>query len=260
MSRSLTPRSTLESLRKEARRWLAALQAGDPQARSRLLAATPTAPDEPGLRDVQLALAREYGLPGWTALRQALDDLALEQQPLEKQVETVLLSVMWQADKDAASRILETCLGSPPPTLYTAASTGKMAELERRLAVEPAAAHRKGGPLDWEPLLYLAYSRLPGSAENALQMAKLLLDGGADLNARCTGPLGPPAFTVLTGLIGEGEAGQSPHPQAMELAALLIDAGADPYDPQALYNTSIVGDDSGWREFLWTHCERMDGW
>jgi hypothetical protein len=57
MSRKLTARSTLETLKKEAKRWLKALQAGDPAARSRLLAATPASPAEPGLRDVQLALA-----------------------------------------------------------------------------------------------------------------------------------------------------------------------------------------------------------
>ena len=39
-------------------------------------AATPAAPADPTLRDVQLALARECGFPGWTDLRAALDDLA----------------------------------------------------------------------------------------------------------------------------------------------------------------------------------------
>jgi ankyrin repeat protein len=47
-----------------------------------------------------------------------------------------------------------------------------------------------------------------------------------------------------------------PHPQARALATLLIDRGADPFDPQALYNTSIVGDDIAWLEFLWAQSER----
>ena len=76
MSPQLTSDSTLETLKKEAKRWLKAIRAGDARARQRLAAAG--APSEsPGLRDVQFALAREYGLPGWGALRQALDDLAL---------------------------------------------------------------------------------------------------------------------------------------------------------------------------------------
>jgi hypothetical protein len=77
MSRSLTPDSSLEMLKKEAKRWLKALRAGDAVARHRLRAVMPTGPANPSLRDVQLALAREYGLPGWTALRQELDDLAM---------------------------------------------------------------------------------------------------------------------------------------------------------------------------------------
>jgi hypothetical protein len=66
------PRRGLESLRKEAKRWLAALRAHDPDARARLDRAVPNAPAAPALRDVQLALAREHGFAGWTALKDAL--------------------------------------------------------------------------------------------------------------------------------------------------------------------------------------------
>ena len=66
-------RRTLASLKKDARRWLAALAAGDPDARARLRRILPDAPDAPTLRDVQLALAREQGFDGWTALKRALE-------------------------------------------------------------------------------------------------------------------------------------------------------------------------------------------
>jgi len=66
------PRS-LESLKKEAKRWRAALRAGDVQARVRLERALPGAPARPTLRDVQLALAREHGHPGWAALKAAVE-------------------------------------------------------------------------------------------------------------------------------------------------------------------------------------------
>ena len=68
MIRQIRPATTLDNLKKEAKRWLKALRAGDEQARARLTRAHPQAPAEPGLRDVQFALAREHGLPGWTAL------------------------------------------------------------------------------------------------------------------------------------------------------------------------------------------------
>ncbi len=66
-------RRTLASLKKDARRWLAALAAGDSDARARLRRILPAAPDAPTLRDVQLALAREQGFDGWTALKRALE-------------------------------------------------------------------------------------------------------------------------------------------------------------------------------------------
>src|SRR5689334_9933237 len=66
------PRRGLGSLRKEAKRWLAALRAHDPDARARLDRAVPNAPAAPALRDVQLALAREHGFTGWAALKEAI--------------------------------------------------------------------------------------------------------------------------------------------------------------------------------------------
>jgi hypothetical protein len=66
-------RRSLDSLKKEAKRWLAALRANDADARARLERALPDAPAAPTLRDVQRALAREHGFPGWTGLRQALE-------------------------------------------------------------------------------------------------------------------------------------------------------------------------------------------
>ena len=72
MSRKLTPASSLRTLRKEAKRWLKALRAGDAGARVRLEKAYPAAPPDPVLRDVQHALAREVGLDSWKALQAAL--------------------------------------------------------------------------------------------------------------------------------------------------------------------------------------------
>lgn len=72
MPRKITPATSLENLQKEAKRWLRAVRAGDAEARARLRGAWPNAPAEPGLRDVQHALAREYGVESWNALKQAL--------------------------------------------------------------------------------------------------------------------------------------------------------------------------------------------
>jgi hypothetical protein len=72
MSDELPRKRTLESLRKEAKRWLAALRAHDADARARLERVLPSSPNIPTLRDVQHALALEHGLPGWMALEEQL--------------------------------------------------------------------------------------------------------------------------------------------------------------------------------------------
>ena len=58
--------------------------------------------------------------------------------------------------------------------------------------------------------------------------------------------------TAITGAIGVGEAGPiaaPAHTQARALVELLLDAGADPNDEQALYNLHFLRDD-GWLELL----------
>jgi hypothetical protein len=73
MQRKLTSYTTLDNLKKEAKRWLKALQENDPAARDRLQQADPNAPGTPVLRNVQHALAREYGYAGWKELKQAVE-------------------------------------------------------------------------------------------------------------------------------------------------------------------------------------------
>lgn len=73
MSSALPPRRNLDSLKKEAKRWLRAIGAGDSDARARLARAVPDAPARPTLRDVLHALAREHGFAGWTLLKAAIE-------------------------------------------------------------------------------------------------------------------------------------------------------------------------------------------
>lgn len=72
MSARITSRTTLDNLKREARRWLKALRANDEAARVRLLRVLPDAPAAPTLRDIQRAVALEHGLPGWLALKSRL--------------------------------------------------------------------------------------------------------------------------------------------------------------------------------------------
>ncbi len=77
-----TPSRSLESLKKEAKRWLAALESDQPEARQRFERALPNAPAHPALRDVQLALARENGFAGWAELKRAIESSRAPQSML----------------------------------------------------------------------------------------------------------------------------------------------------------------------------------
>ena len=65
------------------------MRAGDAKALARLAAAWPKAPAAPSLRDMQQALALEYGLADWKAVLAALADLALENQSRADRIEAV---------------------------------------------------------------------------------------------------------------------------------------------------------------------------
>ena len=251
MRRTLTPKTNLDTLRKDAKRWLKAVRAGDADAIARLhdSGAKPSA--EPGLRDVQHAVALEYGCENWIALKAAIADLALDRQSYGDRLDQ-LLRHGWDGDPAVARRILNRYPAIAHDSLFAAAACGDVAEVERRLAHDSGAASATGGSREWSALAYAVYSRL--DAVNAVTIARLLLAAGADPNFRFSDGWENP-FTLVTGAIGLGEGAKASHPQAVDLVDLLVAAGASPFDTQALYNISIVGADVYWYDLLWRHCE-----
>lgn len=126
--------------------------------------------------------------------------------------------------------------------IWHAACVGDADAVARFLAAEPGLVNRLGGYFDWPPLLYACYSRIDAPGTSTFAVAQRLLEHGADPNAHYMWG-GQYRFTALTGAFGEGEMGpanQPPHRQWQELARLLLDAGADCNDGQALYNTMFT--------------------
>jgi len=129
--------------------------------------------------------------------------------------------------------------------IYTAATVGDVTIVMELLSQNPKLAKLRGGPHNWEPLLYATYSRLNSEAagHSTLEVARILLDYGADANAGFLWD-GHYVFTGLTGAFGEGEGGplhQPEHQYCYQLARLLLEAGADPNDSQTLYNRMFTG-------------------
>jgi hypothetical protein len=142
------------------------------------------------------------------------------------------------ARREAARELLEANPDLAQQNIYTASCVGNSEAVRQMLDADSDLANRKGGPLDWEPLLYACYSRLNLAGQSTLDVARLLLERGADSNAHYMWGA-QYKFTALTGTFGEGEVGptnQPEHEQCEALARLLLEAGADPNDSQALYN------------------------
>jgi len=273
MTRRITPRTSLENLKKEAKRWLKELRADNFDARARLERTLTKLPANIALRDVQRALAREYGFAGWNELKQALEG----QTPAKTETaDTILIHRFLEyacpdhhvrgrpahrMARHAAMRILEQRPEIARANIYTAVVCGEIEEVERLLRERPQASSesmaaaparssagdsedlfKELGPKGWTPLLYLCFTRFPlqKANDNCLAIARLLLDQGADPNAFFMA--GNSRYTPLVGVIGEGEEDRLPHPRRDDLTRLLLDRGAEPYDTQVIYNIHFHGD------------------
>lgn len=260
-TRSLPDDPSLEHLRKQAKRLRKAVQEGDLEAIRQVEEFHPR-PDRAiarfALTDAQLVTARSYGFASWATLTRHLADVtppiwnpARAPDPASNvdvflRLACLTYSVWHRSNPMRALRMLADEPGLARASLYSAAATGDVEEVRRRLDRDPSLVNAKGGPLRWEPLLYACYSRLQstGQEHSTLDVVRLLLARGADPNAGFL-LAGRYAFTALTGAFGRGEdwANQPPHPDSDALARLLLDAGADPNDAQALYNRHFKEND-----------------
>jgi hypothetical protein len=215
--------------------------------------------------DMQLTLARSYGFGSWPKLRAHIETvnrltrnphLQPVGNPISSESELIdeflrLACLTYGADDPARPARARALLAEHPElasaTIHTAAAVGDVAAAQALLAADPAQAGVEGGPYSWEPLLYLAYSRVDSTrpGHSPLEVARLLLDAGADPSAGYLWESEYP-FTALTGAFGDGESGHNtpPHRHSLELARLLLDAGADPNDSQTLYNRQWRRDDT----------------
>ena len=95
---------------------------------------------------------------------------------------------------------------------------------------------------------------LPSVTENAVAIARALLDHGANPNVYFMA--GDSRYTPLTGAIGEGEEGRPAHQQRDALVRLLLDRGANPYDGQVIYNIHFNGKVLWFLELIHEHALR----
>ena len=253
-TRRLPDNPNLDRLRKYAKELLRAARAGDPEATALITEFHPDPPPEPALSDAQLVLARHFGFPSWPRLHAHVETVnAYTRSPHKRPIGTgtgpddfLRYACLDYGDDDTARhetarRMLAEHPELSSATIHTAAAVGDVAAAARLLDADPGLVAAEGGPFRWVPLLYAAYSRIDSTApgHSTLEVARLLLDHGADPDAGYLWDGLPSPFTALTGAFGRGEQNAPPHQYRDELARLLLGRGADPNDSQAMYNLGL---------------------
>ncbi len=257
MTKSLPANPSLENLKKQAKSLKKAWHVGGVEAIARIRAAHPqygALSDEqlraikPRLTDCQLVLAREAGFTSWPQLKAAV---LTANRELPDEFVTIACLCHDDPHYDHRSfhvRAQEMLRDKPwlsEANIWCAAAAGDTGAVRTFLDTQPELVNRPG-PHAWVPLICACFSRVKPveAAHSTFEVAKLLLDRGADPNAYTMKGNAderldqtPRRFTALTGLFGGGSTGlanQPPHPRWRELAELLLARGANPADEMAL--------------------------
>ena len=245
-SLTLPAKPDLDHLKKQAKQLLRDVRAQQGEALQTIVAFHPRPAEFSNLRDAQLAVARRYGYADWEQLREEVELRQLRSGTPQERTERFInhACLRYNGDDQAwryqrASEWLRQLPELVRVDFYCALVAADLEVVRDFLRRDPTLALRNGGPRDWPPLMYVTYSRVEQNKEQAVPVAKLLLELGASPDSYSAEPSG---FTALTGAIGGGERGPIAcvaHPCADELVRLLLDAGANPNQSQALYNAML---------------------
>jgi ankyrin repeat protein len=250
-SASLPAQPDLEHLKKQAKLLLRDVRARQPEALQVIVAFHPRPTEFSSLRDAQLTLARRYGFSDWDQLRKECELRQLRGAALAEQAERLVhhACLRYEGDDQAwryarASEWLRELPALPQRDFHCALVAADLPVMRDFLERDPSLALREAGPRNWPALFYVTYSRIDQNQERAVDAVRMLLEFGASPDPHTKNLQG---FTAITGAVGEGERGPIaciPHPRAQALVTVLLDAGANPNQSQALYN-SMLGEHLG---------------
>ena len=254
---TLTERSNLDHLRKQAKDLLRLYRQGDESALNRLRTSLPAARGKANaalmaqqlrLHDMQSCIAREYGFASWNDLK---DGVELQRAKAQDSQALLLywLRLVYGGDvvgglgrqrPEVAARVLSQHpeLSGDDPLL--ACAVGDEAAVRRSLARDSDWVNRPAGLLKIPPLIAVSHSglvRLPQYREGILGCLRLLLDHKADPNCsignrRPPDSLEKPGKDRLTAIYGA--AGKL---HDVQMTAMLLSAGADGNDNESLYHS-----------------------
>ena len=223
----LPARPDLDQLRRRAKELRDAARAGDPAALSRIAAHAPASAPVT-LAAAQLTIAREHGFASWPRLKAEAQARNAE---LAQRVEEFLVASI----RDWTGRAARMLARDPQIASYdfrTAVVLGDAARVRAMLARDPALATRPDARTGWTALHVVCSSRWnridPGRAAGLIEVARLLLDAGAD-PGREDGRQRSPLFCSA--------AQNNPG-----ITRLLLERGARPDDDHMLYLAAFADD------------------
>ena len=182
VSKDLTLNPNFEQLKKQAKDLLKAAKANSPEAHERFKKFHPKNETLDSLNQAQLVIAREYGFPSWAKLKVHVESLAQTLKELRR--DFIIAAVSNNISK--ANQLLDENPQLTIDCFSIALILGDIDFVERKINLDPEIVHKKTGPLNQEPLLYLSRSYFhqvdKKFAAGILKCADLLFENGADPN------------------------------------------------------------------------------
>jgi ankyrin repeat protein len=205
------------------------------------------------LADAQLVIAREHGFESWPKFAKHIETLRLTREvvsladPAAAFIEAACAPRHGHSSGtlEEAEMILARYPHVAASSIYTAAILADEATVRAFLARDSASSTAKGGPLGWDALTHLCFSRylrLDRARSDAfVRTARALLDAGASANTGWIEMIDHPNPRPVLEAAIYGAAGIAQH---AELTRLLLERGSDPNDEETPYHVIETRDNT----------------
>jgi ankyrin repeat protein len=261
-AKELPARPSLEQYKKQAKDLLKSCKAGDPEAVLRIKQHNPRLSDlqssaisraKIALADAQFAIAREHGFESWPKFTKQIEKLNTENfvagitDPVAAFIEAASVPLDGSSHASGTLDRAEAILAAYPEVgssnVYTTAILGDAAAVRRFIARDAKSATTKGGPLGWDALTYLCFSRYlrldKERSDGFVRAATALLDAEASANTGWMEKNHQPEPEWESAIYAA--AGVAHH---AELTRLLLERGADPNDGETPYHVPETRDNA----------------
>jgi ankyrin repeat protein len=164
-------------------------------------------------------------------------------------IDRFLRASVGHGELDEAASLLDAHPNIGRSSAFAASVLGSVDLLSTFVERDPACATAKGGPLHWDPLTYLCFSKFLRSdrtqSGSFVAAARRLLDAGANARTGYFDPSHQPIPVFESALYGAAGVARD-----AQLTQLLLERGADPNDDETSYHAPESNDNQVLRVLL----------